>query len=155
MHDGHDIVAIPQDPLGEEKSGCQIEVISGGPHGHGHATAREPDLECVVLRWIADQVLRLTSFAHGAHSLAQRPAQQGNSDIRACKVFQSMDGDAALTFLRFHVVGLALFVLERPIPQLAGPDVRNGVRARFPLHPNLWVDHFCAQTCNRDGQFDL
>jgi hypothetical protein len=100
-------------------------------------TPIDTGLERVVLRWIADQVLRLTPFAHGAHRLAQCPAQQGNSDIRACKVFQRMDGDSALTFLRFHVIGLALLVLERPIPQLAWPNVRNVPRQIRPAIDTL------------------
>ena len=51
-----------------------------------------------------------------------------------------MDSDAPLAFLRLHVVGFALLVLERSITQLAGPDVGNGVRARFPGWIRLAVD---------------
>ena len=42
------------------------------------------------------------------------------------------------------VIGLALLVLERPIPQLAGPDVRNGVRARFPRRIRPAIGLGCA-----------
>src|SRR4051794_32246826 len=51
-----------------------------------------------------------------------------------------MARNSALAFLRLHVVGLALLVLERAISQLARPNVGDGIGARLPFRIGLSVN---------------